>query len=78
VQKTGENEFHILANALPVKTGEQRGGRSAIKTFVVEKYPNFQIRPFQDLMTGKAFNLTGAKLIGMPLRDGVCQVAKGQ
>jgi hypothetical protein len=42
VQQTRVNELHITADAFAVKTGEQRGRASAVKTFVVIKDPYSQ------------------------------------
>jgi len=42
VHETGELEFGIAANALPVETRKQRGRGGPVKAFVVIKHPYSQ------------------------------------
>ena len=44
MQQAGELELRIVPNALAVEAREQRSGRGPVKTLVVIKDPNFQIR----------------------------------
>jgi hypothetical protein len=43
MDQAGEDEFGVLANALAIKTREQRGGGSSVKAFVVIEDPYSQM-----------------------------------
>src|SRR5271163_3245627 len=45
MHETGEDELGVSANALAIKTGEQRRGASSVETFVVVKDSDFQCTP---------------------------------
>ena len=42
MQEAREDEVGVLANALAIKTGEERSGAGAVETFVVVKDSDFQ------------------------------------
>ena len=42
MDETGKGELGVFADALAVEAGEQRGGGSSVKTFVVIENPNSQ------------------------------------
>jgi hypothetical protein len=45
MQQAGEDEGGVLANALPIKTREERGGASSVETLVVVENSNFHAAP---------------------------------
>jgi len=42
VNEAGELKFGVATDALSIETGEQRGGRGSVKTFVVIENPYSQ------------------------------------
>jgi hypothetical protein len=78
VNKPRELEIHVFANALTIKTGEQCRGRSSIKTFSVEKNPDFHSAPLPLLPEQQQSEATRNAIIGRFCQANRCVCLAGR